>query len=57
MTDELQHLREALAERYRIGGELGHGGMATVYRAHDLRHDRVVAMKVFMPAVAAALGR
>jgi eukaryotic-like serine/threonine-protein kinase len=57
MTDEFEHLGSALAERYRIGRELGSGGMATVYRAHDLRHDRAVAIKVFRPAVAAAMGR
>lgn len=56
MADELEHLGAALAERYRIGRELGSGGMATVYRAHDLRHDRTVAIKVFRPAVTAAMG-
>jgi dienelactone hydrolase len=57
MADELEHLGAALADRYRIGRELGSGGMATVYRAHDLRHDRTVAIKVFRPAVTAAMGR
>jgi eukaryotic-like serine/threonine-protein kinase len=57
MMDELAQLRDALAGRYRIGRELGRGGMATVYRAHDVRHDRAVALKVFRPSVSAALGR
>ena len=38
-------LRAALADRYRIDRELGRGGMATVYLAHDLKHDRPVALK------------
>jgi serine/threonine-protein kinase len=49
-------LQSALADRYRIERELGRGGMATVYLAHDLRHDRAVALKVFHPELAAALG-
>src|SRR3954464_367123 len=47
---------EALAERYRLTGELGRGGMATVYLAHDLKHGRDVAVKVVHPALASALG-
>src|ERR671921_2645981 len=47
----------ALADRYRIERELGAGGMATVYLAHDLRHDRRVAIKVLRPDLAEALGR
>ena len=43
-------------ERYAIGRELGRGGMATVYLARDLKHDRWVAMKVLRPELAAALG-
>lgn len=39
-------LAAALADRYRIERELGAGGMATVYLAHDVRHDRKVALKV-----------
>ena len=46
----------ALADRYRIERELGQGGMATVYLAHDLRHDRDVAIKVVHPDLGAALG-
>jgi len=49
-------LIEALAERYRVERELGMGGMATVYLAHDLRHDRKVALKVLRPELSAILG-
>ena len=50
-------LAQALADRYRIERELGQGGMATVYLARDLRHDREVALKVLRPELAAILGR
>ncbi len=46
----------ALADRYRIERELGQGGMATVYLAEDLKHDRKVAVKVLKPELAAVLG-
>jgi len=49
-------LAVALADRYRIEGELGAGGMATVYLAEDLKHDRKVAIKVLRPELAAVLG-
>ncbi|HEX6617839.1 MAG TPA: serine/threonine-protein kinase, partial [Gemmatimonadales bacterium] len=49
-------LAAALSDRYRIERELGRGGMATVYLAHDLRHDRPVALKVLRPELAASLG-
>jgi hypothetical protein len=52
----LTHLATALADRYRIERELGAGGMATVYLAQDLRHDRKVALKVLKPELAAVLG-
>ncbi len=49
-------LKSGLADRYRIERELGRGGMATVFLAHDLRHDRPVALKVLHPELAATLG-
>ena len=49
-------LAAALAGRYEIERELGHGGMATVYLARDLRHGRQVAVKVLLPDIAATLG-
>jgi len=49
-------LAAALADRYRIERELGQGGMATVYLAYDLRHDRQVALKVLRPELSAILG-
>jgi serine/threonine-protein kinase len=52
----IDKLRTALNERYRIEREIGSGGMATVYLARDLRHDRDVAIKVLHPDLAAALG-
>jgi serine/threonine-protein kinase len=54
--DGLDRLSKALADRYRIERELGQGGMATVYLAQDLRHDRNVALKVLKPELAAVLG-
>jgi len=55
--DELpRHLADALADRYRFEREIGAGGMATVYLAHDLRHDRSVAVKVLRPELAAVIG-
>jgi len=49
-------LSAALADRYRILHELGQGGMATVFLAEDLKHDRQVAIKVLRPELAAVLG-
>ncbi|HJR50534.1 MAG TPA: protein kinase [Gemmatimonadales bacterium] len=56
MTDAFDRLSLALADRYRIERELGSGGMATVYLAHDLKHDRKVAIKVLRPELGASLG-
>ncbi len=53
---DFSRLAAALADRYRIERELGQGGMATVYLAHDLKHDRQVAVKVLRPDLAASLG-
>jgi serine/threonine-protein kinase len=56
MCDVNPRLASALVGRYRIERELGQGGMATVYLAHDLKHDRKVALKVLKPELAAVLG-
>ena len=56
MPMTLEQLSAALADRYRVERELGAGGMATVYLAHDLRHDRKVALKVLRPELAAVIG-
>ncbi len=56
MTDHPPRLQAALADRYTIERELGRGGMATVYLAHDLKHRRRVALKVLRPELTQALG-
>jgi Tol biopolymer transport system component len=56
VNDDLSRLSASLAERYRIERELGAGGMATVYLAHDLKHDRNVAIKVLRHELAAVIG-
>jgi len=55
-TSELERVRAALAERYRIQRELGVGGMATVYLAEDVKHDRQVAVKVLHQWLASTVG-
>ena len=56
MPELLERLQSALAGRYTVERELGRGGMATVYLARDLKHDRSVAIKAVLPHIAAALG-
>ncbi len=56
MTNSIDRLKAALADRYAIQEELGAGGMATVYLAEDLKHHRKVAVKVLRPELAAVLG-
>ena len=56
MPEPTQRLKAALDDRYRVERELGQGGMATVYLAHDVRHDRKVALKVLRPELSAILG-
>ena len=51
-----ERLKAALADRYAIEREIGAGGMATVYLAEDLKHDRAVALKVLKPELAAVMG-
>ncbi|HJR50533.1 MAG TPA: serine/threonine-protein kinase, partial [Gemmatimonadales bacterium] len=56
MAKPLDHLSIILSDRYRVERELGAGGMATVYLAQDLKHDRKVAIKVLRPELAAVIG-
>ncbi|MFO0231301.1 protein kinase domain-containing protein [Gemmatimonas sp.] len=56
MSDIVGRLAAALADRYRLDRELGQGGMATVYLAHELKHDRDVAIKVLRDDVAQTVG-
>ena len=56
MSADLSRLALALSTSYRIEREVGAGGMATVYLAQDLRHDRRVAVKVLRPELAAVIG-
>jgi len=56
MPEQLGRLRDGLAGRYEIEREIGRGGMATVYRARDIHHDRPVALKVLHAELAESLG-
>jgi hypothetical protein len=56
VTQQTDRLNTALAGRYRIERQLGEGGMASVYLAEDLKHDRKVALKLLKPELAAVLG-
>ncbi|MGH7647150.1 MAG: protein kinase domain-containing protein, partial [Gemmatimonadaceae bacterium] len=56
MSTDISRLTATLADRYRVERELGAGGMATVYLAHDIKHDRKVAVKVLRPELAAVIG-
>ena len=56
MTELQDRLSAGLADRYTLRRELGRGGMATVYLAHDVKHDRDIALKALHPELAATLG-
>ncbi|MEK7401474.1 MAG: hypothetical protein AABZ80_03835, partial [Gemmatimonadota bacterium] len=55
-VDVLAQLSNALRDRYAVDREIGRGGMATVYLARDVRHNRKVALKVLNPELGAVLG-
>ena len=57
LTNPPATLSDAIRDRYQLERELGHGGMATVYLARDLKHDREVAVKVLRPELVQVLGR
>jgi Serine/threonine protein kinase len=57
MPDTNGAVPAVIAGNYRMEGEIGRGGMAVVYRAYDMRHDRTVAVKTLNPNVAASLGK
>ena len=56
MSEAITRLNAALEGRYRIESELGEDGMATVYLADDIKHERKVALKVLKPELAAVVG-
>ncbi len=56
MSEPVTRLNAALEGRYRIESELGEGGMATVFLAEDIKHERKVALKVLKPELAAVVG-
>jgi serine/threonine-protein kinase len=56
MSDLTERLGQAIGDRYRVEGEVGRGGMATVFRGEDVRHGRTVAIKVLHPEFAAQIG-
>ncbi|HKS05555.1 MAG TPA: serine/threonine-protein kinase [Gemmatimonadaceae bacterium] len=56
VSDTMQRLRAAIGDRYDVQRELGRGGMATVFLARDIKHEREVAIKVLHPELAASLG-
>ncbi|NNG17090.1 MAG: serine/threonine protein kinase, partial [Gemmatimonadales bacterium] len=55
-SDPIERLQAALADRYEILDQVGQGGMATVYLARDIKHERNVALKVLRPELSASLG-
>ena len=56
MGADAERFKEAIADQYTIDREIGHGGMATVYSAHDIKHDREVAVKVLRSDFTERLG-
>lgn len=56
MDPALERLRKAVGDQYHVEREVGRGGMATVYLAHERKHDRPVAIKVLHPHLATAIG-